>query len=81
VVRQHKLGEADRIIHVADPPARSGAGGGQGGAADQARFGARLETFAYVDVQLHPGGIWTRFTQGVHTMEAFATDIVDDYGR
>lgn len=46
----------------------------------RSKFGARLEPFAYIDVQLHPGRNLDVVTQ-VHTVEAFASDIVADYGR
>ena len=46
----------------------------------KSKFGARLEPFAHIDVQLHPGRNLDIVTQ-VHTVDAFAGDIVDDYGR
>ncbi len=44
------------------------------------KFGARLEPFAHIDVQLLPGKNLDIITQ-VQTVDAFATDIVDDYSR
>lgn len=46
----------------------------------KSKFGARLEPFSYIDVQLHPGRTLDIVTQ-VITVEAFAADIIDDYGR
>jgi DNA repair protein RecO (recombination protein O) len=43
-------------------------------------LGARLEPFAHIDVQLHPGRNLDIVTQVV-SVDAFATDIVSDYGR
>ena len=44
------------------------------------KFGSRLEPFAHIDVQLHPGRNLDIVTQVV-SIDAFATDIVRDYGR
>ena len=46
----------------------------------RSKFGARLEPFAHIDVQLHPGRNLDIVTQ-VQAIDAFATDIVSDYGR
>ncbi|WP_406237272.1 DNA repair protein RecO [Nocardia sp. NBC_01009] len=80
VVRQHKLGEADRIVTLLTRQHGLVRAVAKGVRRTKSRFGARLEPFAYVDVQLHPGRNLDTVTQ-VHTMEAFASDIVDDYGR
>nr|WP_159929052.1 MULTISPECIES: DNA repair protein RecO [Nocardia] len=80
VVRQHKLGEADRIVTLLTRQHGLVRAVAKGVRRTKSRFGARLEPFSYIDVQLHPGRSLDTVTQ-VHTMEAFAADIIDDYGR
>lgn len=80
VVRQHKLGEADRIVTLLTRRNGLVRAVAKGVRRTSSRFGARLEPFAYVDVQLYPGRTFDTVTQ-VHTVEAFAADIVADYGR
>ena len=56
VLRTHKLGEADRIVTLLTRAARPGARGrARAYAAPAAAFGARLEPFSHVDVQLYAG--------------------------
>lgn len=80
VLRQHKLGEADRIVTLLTQYYGVVRAVAKGVRRTTSRFGARLEPFAYVDVQLHPGRNLDTITQ-VHTVEAFAPGIIDDYGR
>lgn len=80
VVRQHKLGEADRIVTLLTRKHGLVRAVAKGVRRTKSRFGARLEPFSYIDVQLHPGRNLDTVTQ-VHTLEAFAADIIDDYGR
>src|SRR5690606_33963943 len=80
VVRQHKLGEADRIVTLLTRRHGLVRAVAKGVRRTKSRFGARLEPFSYIDVQLHPGRTLDTVTQ-VHTLEAFAADIIDDYGR
>lgn len=80
VLRQHKLGEADRIVTLLTRQHGLVRGVAKGVRRTKSRFGARLEPFAYIDVQLHPGRNLDTITQ-VHTVEAFAPGIIDDYGR
>lgn len=80
VLRQHKLGEADRIVTLLTRQYGLVRAVAKGVRRTRSRFGARLEPFAYIDVQLHPGRNLDTITQ-VHTMEAFAPGIIDDYGR
>ncbi|QIS18773.1 DNA repair protein RecO [Nocardia terpenica] len=80
VLRQHKLGEADRIVTLLTRQHGLVRAVAKGVRRTRSRFGARLEPFAYVDVQLYPGRNLDTITQ-VHTVEAFAAAIVDDYGR
>ncbi|WP_040789822.1 DNA repair protein RecO [Nocardia paucivorans] len=80
VLRQHKLGEADRIVTLLTQRHGLVRAVAKGVRRTKSRFGARLEPFAYIDVQLHPGRNLDTITQ-VHTVEAFAPGIIDDYGR
>lgn len=80
MLRQHKLGEADRIVTLLTQYYGVVRAVAKGVRRTTSRFGARLEPFAYVDVQLHPGRNLDTITQ-VHTVEAFAPGIIDDYGR
>ncbi|WP_280414487.1 DNA repair protein RecO [Nocardia carnea] len=80
VLRQHKLGEADRIVTLLTRQHGVVRAVAKGVRRTKSKFGARLEPFAYVDIQLYPGRTLDTVTQ-VHTVEAFATAIVADYGR
>lgn len=80
VLRQHKLGEADRIVTLLTRQHGLVRAVAKGVRRTKSKFGARLEPFAHVDVQLYPGRSLDVVTQ-VQTLDAFATDIVDDYGR
>ncbi|WP_028479676.1 DNA repair protein RecO [Nocardia sp. CNY236] len=80
VVRQHKLGEADRIVTLLTRQYGLIRAVAKGVRRTKSRFGARLEPFSYIDLQLYPGRTFDTITQ-VHTVESFASDIIDDYGR
>ena len=80
VLRQHKLGEADRIVTLLTRQYGLVRAVAKGVRRTKSKFGARLEPFAHIDVQLYPGRSLDVITQ-VQTLDAFATDIVDDYGR
>ncbi|RMI32933.1 DNA repair protein RecO [Nocardia stercoris] len=80
VLRQHKLGEADRIVTLLTRQHGLVRAVAKGVRRTRSKFGARLEPFAYIDVQLHPGRNLDIVTQ-VDTVEAFAADIVADYPR
>lgn len=80
VLRQHKLGEADRIVTLLTRQHGLVRAVAKGVRRTRSKFGARLEPFAYVDIQLYPGRNLDTVTQ-VHTVEAFASEIVADYGR
>jgi len=80
VLRQHKLGEADRIITLLTRRHGLVRAVAKGVRRTRSKFGARLEPFAHVDVQLHPGRSLDIVTQ-VQTLDAFAVGIVGDYGR
>src|SRR5690606_33360082 len=55
VVSQHKLGEADRIVTLLTRQHGLVRAVAKGVRRTKSRFGARLEPFSYIDVQLHPG--------------------------
>ncbi|MCV7170501.1 DNA repair protein RecO [Mycobacterium manitobense] len=80
VLRQHKLGEADRIVTLLTRDHGLVRAVAKGVRRTRSKFGARLEPFAYIDVQLHPGRNLDIVTQ-VQAIDAFASDIVSDYGR
>jgi len=80
VLRQHKLGEADRIVTLLTRRHGLVRAVAKGVRRTRSKFGARLEPFAHIDVQLHPGRSLDVVTQ-VQTLDAFAADIVDDYSR
>jgi DNA repair protein RecO (recombination protein O) len=80
VLRQHKLGEADRIVTLLTRDHGLVRAVAKGVRRTRSKFGARLEPFAHIDVQLHPGRNLDIVTQ-VQAIDAFAVDIVSDYGR
>ncbi|GAB18689.1 DNA repair protein RecO [Gordonia effusa NBRC 100432] len=80
VLRQHKLGEADRIITLLTREHGLVRAVAKGVRRTRSKFGARLEPFAHVDVHLYPGRNLDVITQ-VHSLDSFAADIVADYGR
>ena len=80
MVRQHKLGEADRIVTLLTREHGLVRAVAKGVRRTRSKFGSRLEPFAHIDVQLHPGRNLDIVTQVV-SIDAFATDIVSDYGR
>ena len=80
VLRQHKLGEADRIVTLLTRDHGLVRAVAKGVRRTRSKFGARLEPFAHIDVQLHPGRNLDIVTQ-VAAIDAFASDIVSDYGR
>ena len=55
VLRQHKLGEADRIVTLLTREHGLVRAVAKGVRRTRSKFGARLEPFAHIDVQLHPG--------------------------
>ncbi|MDT5148833.1 MAG: repair protein RecO [Mycobacterium sp.] len=80
VLRQHKLGEADRIVTLLTLEHGLVRAVAKGVRRTRSKFGARLEPFAHIDVQLYPGRNLDVVTQ-VQAIDAFASDIVSDYGR
>lgn len=80
VLRVHKLGEADRIITLLTRRFGKVRAVAKGVRRTTSRFGARVEPFCHVDVQLHTGRTLDVITQ-VQTLDAFGVHIVDDYQR
>ena len=80
VLRQHKLGEADRIVTLLTRDHGLVRAVAKGVRRTRSKFGSRLEPFAHIDVQLHHGRNLDIVTQ-VQAIDAFAADIVSDYGR
>jgi DNA repair protein RecO (recombination protein O) len=78
VLRQHKLGEADRIVTLLTRGHGLVRAVAKGVRRTRSKFGARLEPFAHIDVQLYPGRTLDVVTQ-VQTLDAFAGEIVGDY--
>src|SRR5690625_1371375 len=80
VLRTHPLGEADRIITLLTRRHGKVRAVAKGVRRTGSRFGARLEPFTLVDVQLYAGRSLHTVTQVV-TIETFAQAISADYGR
>ncbi len=80
VLREHKLGEADRIITLLTAEHGLVRAVAKGVRRTRSKFGARLEPFAHVDIHLYPGRNLDVVTQ-VHSIHAFADAIVADYAR
>ncbi|WP_125777069.1 DNA repair protein RecO [Antribacter gilvus] len=79
VLRTHKLGEADRIVTFLTRENGKVRAVGKGVRRTSSRFGARLEPFMVVDVQLHVGRNLDTVTQ-VETVGPYARAICEDYG-
>lgn len=79
VLRTQKLGEADRIITLLTRENGKIRAVGKGVRRTSSRFGARLEPFMFVDVQLHQGRSLDTVTQ-VETVGPYARAICEDYG-
>ena len=80
VLRVQKLGEADRIVTLLTRRNGRVRAVGKGVRRTTSRFGARLEPFSQIDVQLYTGRTLDVITQ-VESLDAFGADIVADYGR
>ncbi|UEJ83088.1 DNA repair protein RecO [Brachybacterium halotolerans subsp. kimchii] len=80
VLRTHPLGEADRIITLLTRRHGKVRAVAKGVRRTGSRFGARLEPFTLVDLQLHAGRNLHTVTQAV-TIEGFAGPIAADYSR
>jgi len=78
VLRTQKLGEADRIVTLLTREHGKVRAVGKGVRRTSSRFGARLEPFMVVDVQLHEGRSLDTVTQ-VETVGAYARTLSEDY--
>lgn len=78
VLRTHDLGEADRIVTLLSRSHGRIRGVAKGVRRTMSRFGARLEPFAMVEVQLHQGRTLDIVTE-VSTLNAFGLTIGRDY--
>ncbi|RZS89721.1 DNA replication and repair protein RecO [Motilibacter rhizosphaerae] len=80
VLRTQKLGEADRIITILTREHGRVRAVGKGVRRTGSKFGARLEPFMHVDLQLHTGRSLDIVTQAV-TLTPYAGVLGADYGR
>lgn len=80
VLRTQKLGEADRIITLLTRSHGKVRAVAKGVRRTSSRFGARLEPFMHVDLQLHTGRSLHIVTQA-ETLGAYARVIGSDYAR
>ncbi|SED98992.1 DNA repair protein RecO [Ruania alba] len=79
VLRTHKLGEADRIVTLLTRMRGQVRAVAKGVRRTSSKFGARLEPFAVVDVQLYSGRTLDVVTQ-VDTMAPHGRALGADYG-
>jgi len=80
VLRTQKLGEADRIVTVLARRTGRIRAVGKGVRRTKSRFGARLEPFTHVDLQLYTGRSLDVITQA-ETMRAYGEPLSGDYPR
>lgn len=80
VLRTQKLGEADRIVTLLTRRTGLVRAVGKGVRRTRSRFGARLEPFSHVDLQLHTGRSLDVVTQA-DTLHAYGSTLVTDYPR
>ncbi|WP_067780599.1 DNA repair protein RecO [Actinomyces vulturis] len=78
VLRTYRLGEADRILVLLTRHHGQVRAVAKGVRKTTSRFGARLEPFSMIDVQLHKGRNLDIVTQ-VETLDPFARTIGSDY--
>lgn len=80
VLRTHKLGEADRIVTILTQDTGIVRAVAKGVRRTTSRFGARLEPFTHVDLQLHTGRTLDVVTQA-QTIAAYGQRLAAGYGR
>jgi DNA repair protein RecO (recombination protein O) len=80
VLRTQKLGEADRIVTLLTRRHGRVRAVAKGVRRTASRFGARVEPFSHVDLQLYEGRELDIVTQAV-SIEPYGERIVDDYPR
>lgn len=78
VLRTHDLGEADRILTLLTREHGQVRAVAKGVRRTQSRFGARLEPFGVIDVQIHPGRSLDIVTQ-VDTLAPHGRELMADY--
>jgi DNA repair protein RecO (recombination protein O) len=78
VLRTHKLGEADRIITMLSRGRGKIRAVAKGVRRTTSKFGARLEPFSHVDLQLAVGHTLDVITQ-VESLDAFGEPLTDNY--
>src|SRR5215831_17928620 len=80
VLRTQDLGEADHIVTVLTRRTGRVRAVGKGVRRTKSRFGARLEPFTHVDLQLHTGRSLDYVTQA-ETVRAYGEPLAADYPR
>jgi len=80
VLRVQKLGEADRIITLLTKRHGRIRAVAKGVRRTKSKFGATVEPFSHVDVQLYPGRSLEIITQA-ESLHAYGEQLVRDYGR
>lgn len=80
VLRTQKLGEADRIVTLLTRENGLVRAAAKGVRRTSSKFGARLEPFMLIDVQLYQGRTLDTVTQ-VETIGAYGLTIAEDYPR
>jgi len=80
VLRTQKLGEADRIVTLLTRHGGRVRGVAKGVRRTSSKFGARMEPFGHVDVQLHTGRSLDVVTQ-VESLRSYGIELSGDYGR
>lgn len=80
VLRTHDLGEVDRIITMLSRTHGRIRGVANGVRRSRSRFGARLEPFGHVDIQLYEGRSLDTVTQ-VESFRSYGADLVGAYSR
>src|SRR4249919_2000219 len=80
VLRTQKLGEADRIITLLTRSHGRVRAVGKGVRRTRSKFGARLEPFSHVDLQLYAGRSLD-IVQQAESIAAYGDAVVGDYSR
>ena len=80
VLRTQDLGEADHIVTILTRRTGRIRAVGKGVRRTKSRFGARLEPFTHVDLQLHTGRSLDYVTQA-ETVRAYGGPLAADYPR
>ncbi|GAB3623866.1 DNA repair protein RecO [Mariniluteicoccus endophyticus] len=80
VLRTHKLGEADRIITLLSHRHGKLRAAARGVRRTSSKFGARLEPFSHVDIQLASGRSLEIVAQ-VESIRAYGEPLAHDFGR